>query len=460
MTEHEKKRLQGASRGLKKAREDRGLSQADLAKLVGVGVKSIARWEQGKTRPYPYCLGRLANALDVTQEEVLRLIEESQDPDEAEEAPDGLWLIPYPRNRYFTGREALLERLHTLLQTEQAVLLTHAITGLGGVGKTMLAVEYAYRYGEDMSEYTAVLWAPASSPEDLSAAFTKIAQALDLPEQQAQDQSLIVEAVKGWLSMHSGWLLILDNVEDIPAVQAFLPRRTTGIVGHILLTTRCQAVGVSAATSLDVGPLPGEEAAIFLLRRAKKLALFAPLDQAEAYERHLAEILSQEFAGLPLALDQAGAYIEETGCTLAQYLERYRTQRAALLGRRGNLVDPLHPEAVTITFLLSLARIEHASPAAADLLLLCAFLAPDAIPEDLFARGSFALPPRLRALVTAPVRLDETIALIRRYSLIQRLASGSAFSVHRLVQAVLQDDLETRHLHASWEEITAAMMFF
>ena len=100
-------------------------------------------------------------------------------------------------------------------------------------------------------------------------------------------------------------------------------------------------------------------------------------------------LISQELGGLPLALDQAGAYIEETQCSLADYLQFYRTQRADLLKARGGLVLD-HPEPVATTWSLSFAQVEQRSAAAADLLRVCAFLHPDAIPEEIITEGAAA----------------------------------------------------------------------
>ena len=114
-------------------------------------------------------------------------------------------------------------------------------------------------------------------------------------------------------------------------------------------------------------------------------------------ERAIALSISQELGGLPLALDQAGAYIEETQCSLADYLQFYRTQRADLLKARGGLVLD-HPEPVATTWSLSFAQVEKRSAAAADLLRVCAFLHPDAIPEEIITEGATALGPELQAV--------------------------------------------------------------
>jgi hypothetical protein len=288
-----------------------------------------------------------------------------------------IWNIPFARNPFFTGREDLLERLHTQLQTTQTAALSQpqAISGLGGIGKTQLAIEYAYRY---RSEYQAVLWVRADTTEALNASYTEIARLLQLPQKDAQEQEVIVQAVKDWLRSRGGWLLILDNADDLALVQAFVP---PACPGRLLLTTRAQILG-KLARRLDVETLDVEVGALLLLRRADLVTSDAPLDSASPSDRAIAMTLTEELGGLPLALDQAGAYIEETQCSLADYHQQYQTRRAELLAHRGQLIDD-HPEPVATTWSLSFAKVEAANATAAELLRACAFLAPDAIPEEL-----------------------------------------------------------------------------
>src|SRR5260221_3092419 len=150
-----------------------------------------------------------------------------------------VWTIPYPRNPFFTGREAVLKSVHDTLQAGKTTALAQAqaISGLGGIGKTQTAVEYAYRY---RSAYRFVLWAKADTPETLNADLLTIATRLNLPDKHAQDQDLVVAAVKRWLSEQHDWLLILDNADDLTLVRNLLP---PVYIGHILLTTRAHAMG-------------------------------------------------------------------------------------------------------------------------------------------------------------------------------------------------------------------------
>src|SRR5450755_3445886 len=349
-----------------------------------------------------------------------------------------IWNIPYPQNPLFTGREELLTQLATTLHAGQPTALSQpqAISGLGGIGKTQIAVEYAYR---SRGDYQAVLWAQADTRENLTSSYLTVAALPNLPEKSEQESARVIAAVKNWLQRHMGWLLILDNADDLALARDFLP---PSFGGHVLLTTRAQATG-RFAHRLEIDILSTELGALFLLRRAGRLAPDASLKQAEAAEQVCAKEICGEVGGLPLALDQAGAYIEETQCNLSDYQQRYQTRRARLLQRRGGLV-PDHPDAVTATWSLAFEKVEQANPAAADLLRLCAFLAPDAIPEEIITRGAAHLGPLLEPVASDPTDLDEAIAALGTYSLMRRDATEKTLSMHRLVQAVLKDQMNTQ----------------
>ncbi len=361
-------------------------------------------------------------------------------------ASEQIWNIPHERNPFFTGQEVILSSLREMLEKNIIAALTQpqAISGLGGIGKTQIAVEYAYRYRD---EYRAVLWARADSRESLVQDFVVIATLLHLPEKDEQDQNIIVEAVIRWLDTHDQWLLILDNVDDVTLIRNVLPSEANG---HILLTTRSQLLG-TIAQNVKVEHMGLEDGTLFLLKRAGLLALNATLDQAVvAPDRAAAEKLVQALDGLPLALDQAGAYINETGCGVSGYLERYRAQRARLLKRRGTMVTD-YPETVATTWSLSFEKVYEISPVATELLNFCAFLHPDAIPEELITEGAPYLSPKLQTLASDLIAFDEVMEALRAYSLIQRNPDTKTLSMHRLVQAVLIGNLNDEQ-QRQWAE--------
>ncbi len=366
-----------------------------------------------------------------------------------------IWNIPYQRNPFFIGREDLLSRLRIQLQSGQPTALSQsplAISGLGGIGKTQIAVEYAYQFGQ---EYQAVLWAYAQSNETLLSSYVALAALLNLQEQDEQEQMIIVQVVKQWLQTHTRWLLILDNADDLAVARQFLPPI---LGGHVLLTTRAQAMG-RIARRLEVETLSLEQSALFLLRRAGLLSAEALLVQATEQDRALARTLCEELEGLPLALDQAGAYIEETGCSLADYQQLWRQRRTTLLAERRGLIND-HPHPVATTWNLSFERVKQANPAAADLLRVCALLAPDAIPEELFIKGASHLGPHLAAVGTDTYLLHQVREALLSYSLVRRTTSSGAMassettallSIHRLVQVVLKDAMPLQ-IVSDWAE--------
>jgi tetratricopeptide (TPR) repeat protein len=361
--------------------------------------------------------------------------------------PAAIYTVPFRHNPFFTGRESLLADLHQKLTEHRPLALTQpqAINGLGGIGKTQIAGEYAYRYRE---YYRYVFWLRAATAYDLLADFSTIAQLLDLPIKNEPDQRHIVAIVKRWLEQHTEWLLIFDNADDFAIVMDFLPQSHQG---HILFTTRAQATG-TFAQALPVDKMDLQEGVRFLLRRVKLLGPDTILSQITPQLRAEAEAIVREVNGLPLALDQVGAYIEETQYDLKDYLKLYRMRRKDLLRRRGN-VPTDHPESVASTLALSFQKVEQINSAAADLLRVCAFLDPDAVPEELLRKGASQLGSELERIVLDAYLLNEAIEALLKYSLVKRNADKQTLSVHRLVQAVLRDAMdETTQLQ--WSERT------
>jgi NB-ARC domain-containing protein len=233
--------------------------------------------------------------------------------------PQQLWMIPFPRNPYFVGQEDLLSQLHRHLTrgTPTAVTQVQAISGLGGIGKTQLAIEYAYRYRKS---YRFVFWIRAEHLETLITELVSLASLLQLPEQYETDQMKVVRAVKQWLVTHQEWLLIFDNADDLSLLSPFLPQQYPGA---IVLTTKASQTH-PLAEPLLVEQMDERVGAEFLLRRARLLALGQTLEEATPADQRAARRLCKLVGGLPLALDQAGAYIDETQCRVQDYLKFYQ----------------------------------------------------------------------------------------------------------------------------------------
>jgi tetratricopeptide (TPR) repeat protein len=322
------------------------------------------------------------------------------------------------RNPNFTGRGDLLKALRRTLRARRAgaVVQASAAYGLGGVGKTQLAVEYAHRFAAD---YDLVWWVPAEQPVAIAGHLAGLAHRLGLPEMADQGEQLVLLFEE--LGRRGRWLLVFDNATT---PHQLAPYRPPAGGGHLLVTSRNPA-WVAMATPLRVEVLPRREAVAFLRVRAGR-----PGDPD-------AEALAAALGDLPLALEQAGAYVEETHGTLGGYLELF-TERGGELLKMGGPIDYQHTVATTWT--MALERVRAEAPAAVDLLNMCSFLAPDDLPRPLLSEHAEQLPDRLRRVAGDRLAFDQTLVALGRYSLMT--VSEHTLAVHRLVQTVVRQNLD------------------
>jgi tetratricopeptide (TPR) repeat protein len=335
------------------------------------------------------------------------------------------------RNPFFTGREGVLAQLQEALAKQGRA----AMSGLGGIGKTQTAVEYAHRH---LKEYDPIFWVSTASREDLLSGYVTIAGLLKLPESKDKDQTLAVEAVKRWLSSHEGWLLILDNADRPDIVKPFLRAESTG---HVLLTSRAQVFDtIGIVRPVELNEMSPAEARIFLLKRTGR-------EYEDGHEPSAASELAAELGFLPLALEQASAYIVRNKSLFQDYLNSFRNRALELLNKHRPVAGD-YRESVQSTWSMNFCQLEKESEAAADLLRLSAFLSPDSIPLEFLATGAPELGNLLSAALVGvqedPVVLDETLAPLTQFSLIHRQIENRSYSVHRLVQAVVRAELDPK----------------
>jgi hypothetical protein len=352
----------------------------------------------------------------------------------------GLVLRLAPRPVFLAGREELLAGLEVRLGGDDGGgPRVVALCGLGGAGKTSVAVEYAHRHLAGLG----VCWQfPAEDPAVLAAEFGVLAAELGAREMvDPRDPVASVHAVLARAS--AGWLVVFDNATDRVSVAPFVPPAGPG---RVLITTQNQHWPPGQA--LDVPVLDTEVAAGFLV------------DRTGDTDREAARDLAAELGGLPLALEQAAAYMHATGTTLTRYLPLFRTRQADLLAR-GEATG--HPADVAATLGLALSRLADQAPAAAGLMRMLAFLAPEPVPLARLlaaekAAGRLAPEPGavVGPLLGDPVAAGDAITALRRYSLVSPAGDGLVL-VHRLVQAITRAQLP-EEARGQWEHAAAALV--
>lgn len=356
--------------------------------------------------------------------------------------------LPFERNPFFTGREKLLTDLHTAFGKKTTTAQTQAISGLGGLGKSQVAIEFAYRYRDD---YNAVFWVRSDSQLALSSGFGEIARLLNLPEKDAQNPEDIVRAVNRWLENNPGWLLIFDNADEPEMLKEFRPRNANG---HFLLTSRAQvfdALGVVKPIEIDV--MSPEESVKFLFTRTGR-------DDNNAKEKSAAAEIAEETGYLPLALEQAGAFVNAKKARFQDYLAGYRKRRLELL-KESRPVTGDYPGSVATTWSINFQEVQKASEASSDLLRASAFLSPDRIPLELISKGKSELGPALSdALADVeedPLVLHKVLEPLTRYSFIRLDADSQTYNIHRLVQEVVRDGMDENTQRLWVERVVRAL---
>ncbi|QDO42533.1 tetratricopeptide repeat protein [Streptomyces sp. RLB3-17] len=308
------------------------------------------------------------------------------------------------------GREAEVTQLRGILtrQHETAITQSGAVHGLGGIGKSTLALHYSHRY---RSEYTLIWWVNAASPEEIESSLTGLTRSLVPAWADSASRTAQVAWAKQWLTWHPGWLLVYDNVENPDDLTPY-----TGALhkGHHLATSRLIAGWPDGAVTLTLGNLNADDSTTLLCQLVFKDISPTPQHRAEA------RALVKELGQFPLAIKQAGAYLSQNrGISLDSYRRRLTTK----LGKTTHGI----PAERTIARIwdVTLHTLQQVDPLAVELLHTAAWLAPDDIPHSLLT------PPD-----TDPDDVAEAIGTLAAYSMV--IDSGRAFSVHRLVQTVLR----------------------
>ncbi len=334
--------------------------------------------------------------------------------------------LPGSIGELFKGRGEFIDKIRDTLASSVGAI-TQTIAGLGGIGKTRLAIEFGHA---NEQSYDALFFLSADTPEALKRNIADLTGplVLDLPEYEGDLDTRLAAALR-WLESHTNWFLIIDNVDHEEAaceVEAMLARLKNG---HVLVTSRL-AKWSNQVKKLDLELLDESAAKEFLLERTDPSRSTTPTDDADL------ETLVTQLDGLALGLEQAGAYISEREISFAEYLRRFAEQKAKVLEWHDERIMQ-YPASIAVTWQTS---FEQLNDDARDLLNQLSFMAPEPIP---------------RALVE-----DEEDALItlRKLSLVRFVEEPpNSFVVHRLVQEIVRGRLAEEEAKGAFEQLVSAL---
>jgi Bacterial transcriptional activator domain/Tetratricopeptide repeat/NB-ARC domain len=325
-----------------------------------------------------------------------------------------------PRNPGFVGRNAMLRQLQERLRSGGTAVM-QALHGMGGVGKTQLAIEYAHRYA---GAYDVVWWVNAEETDLIGEQYTALAAELGLIPPQV-DTASAVGALRAYFRRHSRWLLLLDNAESPGDLRTWLLAGP----GHTLITSRNPGWGELAAR-VEVEALSRPES-VELIHVSRPGVAAAEADR-----------LAEALGDLPLALAQAVGFLVKTGMPIDHYLRLLETRAGELLDQSP---PESHPRSLAAAIRVSIDRLTEVDPAALALVRIGAFLAPEPIPAEILTRPVAATggswPPELKALtaaVASPVAAHRRLGWVGSYGL-ARLDRG--LQLHRLTQVILRNQL-------------------
>jgi tetratricopeptide (TPR) repeat protein len=332
---------------------------------------------------------------------------------------------PVPlRNADFVGRQQLLEQLRQrLLEPGATAVLPEALHGMGGVGKSQTVVEYIYQHA---SEYDVVWWISAEHREQITSSLVELAKRMGVPAASSADTAVpaVLETLRRGEEPYSRWLLVFDNADRPETVRQFFPAGT----GHVVVTSR-NSEWSGVARSVEVDLFTRAESKQLLTRRGGALS--------EADADRLAEALGD----LPLAIEQAAAWRAQTGMQVSEYLELLRQNRTELLETEPSSD---YQASVAAAWNVPLDRLKQKHRAALQLLQVCAFFGPEPISRNLFSgvRG-ISVPDALTEALADPMKLNRAVREISRYSLAKIDHSSNTLQLHRLVQTVLKNRLDS-----------------
>ena len=367
----------------------------DLSCALGMRLISYTREVQASVDALSERVGTLVSALE-TQAQI---VENKNTPSTASCLS---FVVPYERNPMFHGRDSLLNQIHSELSKNEQKRYNHrlAIYGLGGIGKTQIALEYAFR---NKADYDCVFWIHGEDRTSFVTDLANIALEAKCVAVKDDNPETLAHQVLKWLRQRGGWLVILDNLDDVAVVRDLLPMSECG--GHVLATTRNSNAKSIPMEGLEIAEMEEPEAVELLLQLSEY--------SSDAQTIVEAKQIVCELGRLPLAIDQSAAFIRMSN--FMTFLDGFQLNLSQLLKKRSE-GPSLYPDSLFTTWTLSLTRL---SPNATQLVQIFALLNPDEILIEFLQAGLEELKSGLRTLIENKFTFIQAVSELRSLSLIK-----------------------------------------
>jgi ankyrin repeat protein len=345
---------------------------------------------------------------------------------------NNLWHVP-SQNNNFVGRKLLLKQMKEHFIRSKELLVLSALNGMGGVGKTQVAVQFVHQHGH---QFHHIFWLAAENRERLIQAYIELGEAKEqfTDADKNTDPESLAKIVINWLEniRSSGWLLIIDNAPNFDTIKDLLPSKG----GKILITSRHTE-------------WPGHDMQVSVFNLEEGQEYIKRIIDEDKFELKPANELIELLGRLPLALAQACAYIKKANITIDKYIQLYRSKQAELLSTQS-LPEAENQKAVSVTWQITLVRMQEEFSSSIELMYFCAYLHNQDIPRNL-------VPYFFEE--TNAIKTSNTIRIATEYSMLNMSNSAEMLSIHQVVQEVIRFQLGQREEHYLFALISALIKF-
>jgi len=327
--------------------------------------------------------------------------------------------VPYLKNQNFWGRESILVKIRSTLTSDNEQKSKIVIHGIGGVGKTHIAVEYAYRYADN---YDIIWWVRTENSITMTADLVGLSERLNLTEKNNKDQEASIHALLNFLKKEDRWLIIFDNADNPEILLNYIPKDK---YGHVIITSRNPSWENIYTLKVPV------------MNRRESIELLQNLTQQK--NQKIADELANNLGDLPLALVQVGSFIKDKQTSLPDYLSLFKKSQRNI--HDISLANSEYPQSVFTSFNISFQQLEKKSPEAMNLMYLLSFMAPDFIPLDILFAWTKKYAEKYANTISDINDLNKLVEKLAGLSLVS--SSDKFISVHRLIQNITLNRMET-----------------